>query len=169
MLGIAHVVFNTAVAVSLNMTVQQATGVAVGSLLPDLDTPQSTASRFIPGGQIGKIVLGGFLLFAGTQSKDVGRMALLTGLVLLASAFLPHRTVTHSLLGLGVISLLASQIVPSYWVYVAMGYAMHLAEDMLTPAGIPILWPIPLRPSFGIPSWIGNAILLAAGLFLIFR
>lgn len=169
MLGITHVIANAALAVHMNLTAEQVAAVAVGSLMPDLDTPTSTASRLLPRSQIFRYLIGAYLVFSGLQSPGnaVYRGSLLLGVFLIGGTFFPHRTVTHSLLGLAIVTALSVGLVPGYWVYVTAGYAMHLVEDMLTPAGIPILWPIPLRPSLGIPSWFGNVVLLAAGILLI--
>lgn len=169
MLGVAHIIFNTAVAISLNMSVQQATGVAVGSLLPDLDLPQSTASKLIPGGQIGRLAIAAFLVGIGIEGRGLEKAAMLLGLFLLVTAFLPHRTLTHSLLGLGVVSAVALQMVPEYGMSIALGYALHLLEDVLTPSGIPVLWPFPWRLSLGLPSRLGDLLLLTGGAFLMFR
>ncbi len=67
-----------------------------------------------------------------------------------ASALLPdidlklhikHRTVTHSLLALLLVSLGTWYTVPLLVPYVALGYGSHLVLDFLTVWGIPIFWP----------------------------
>lgn len=59
-----------------------------------------------------------------------------------------HRTLTHSLLGLGAFALLAwllwrAMPGPGYELFVALvaGYASHLAADALNVPGVPLLWP----------------------------
>jgi len=59
-----------------------------------------------------------------------------------------HRTLTHSLLGLGGFALLAWLLWqaapgPGYGIFVALvaGYASHLAADSLNTPGVPLLWP----------------------------
>jgi len=61
-----------------------------------------------------------------------------------------HRTITHSLLGLGIFMALFNLFIPQkYLQMIAVGYISHLVTDMLNPAGIPIFWPIGKR--FSIP------------------
>lgn len=59
-----------------------------------------------------------------------------------------HRTLTHSLLGLGVFALPALLLWrsipgPGYGLFVALvaGYASHLVADALNTRGVPLLWP----------------------------
>lgn len=59
-----------------------------------------------------------------------------------------HRTLTHSLLGVGAFALLAwllwrAMPGPGYELFVALvaGYASHLAADALNTRGVPLLWP----------------------------
>jgi inner membrane protein len=114
--------------------------VGFGALLPDIDNARSTLGR-----RLGKI------------SKEIQHLA-------------GHRTVFHSLLGLGVGSLLAmglEQLVTyllmlrgltmpahftsgSHLVFIGIlfGCLMHLVADGLTIAGIPLLWPSHKRYGF---------------------
>jgi len=102
-----------------------AIGVGTG-LLPDIDEPGSTVNRHIP-------VLGPAL---GNSLR--------------------HRTVTHSLITLAALSLLAHTIWPHLaWQWIAVGgagYGSHLLCDMLTPAGIDLLWPWAHRVRLG--GWV---------------
>lgn len=57
-----------------------------------------------------------------------------------------HRTLTHSLLGLGAFALLAWLVwraMPGHGLFVALmaGYASHLVADALNTRGVPLLWP----------------------------
>jgi inner membrane protein len=59
-----------------------------------------------------------------------------------------HRTLTHSLLGLGVFTVLALLLWrtmpgPGYGLFVALvsGYASHIVADALNIRGVPLLWP----------------------------
>jgi inner membrane protein len=56
-----------------------------------------------------------------------------------------HRGLFHSLLAAGLIYLLALKFFPAYSLYCLIGYLSHLLLDCLTPAGVPLLWPIPYR------------------------
>ena len=53
-----------------------------------------------------------------------------------------HRGLTHSLIALALIVLLAAQLAPELATAAAIGYGSHLALDMLTPWGIPLLYPL---------------------------
>ena len=102
-----------------------AIGAAVtGSLLPDIDHPSS---------------------WLGRRLSPVSRpLSLLLG----------HRGLSHSLLAVIGGLMLAQAVHP---VAVAgrlveplvVGYLSHLAADALTPAGVPLLWPLKRR--FGLP------------------
>jgi inner membrane protein len=92
-----------------------ATGAAVaGSLLPDIDHPQS---------------------FIGRRLRLISRPL---------SRIIGHRGLTHSLLALagGFWLLLKSAHLNVHVAQaLALGYLSHLAGDWLTAAGIPLLWP----------------------------
>lgn len=93
-----------------------ATAIAgIGALLPDIDHPQSAVGR---------------------------RIQFLS--VPLAKVF-GHRGVTHSLLAVaGVLFALLhwSGYGPGIIGPLCVGYLSHLAGDMLTPSGVPLLWPL---------------------------
>jgi inner membrane protein len=57
-----------------------------------------------------------------------------------------HRTITHSLLALTTVTLLA-YLVTDAWGWVASFYTAHLILDMIVggDAGVPLLWPAPWR------------------------
>jgi inner membrane protein len=115
--------------------------VALGSLLPDIDNAHSTLGRKL-----------------GWVSKGIQRLA-------------GHRTIFHSLLGLG-IGVVLGYLLESYLhaqllargypnsaqlldsthmilLAVLFGATMHIAADGLTEGGVPLLWP--LRTRFGFP------------------
>ncbi|AYA40468.1 metal-dependent hydrolase [Xenorhabdus nematophila] len=101
-------------------------GVLLASLLPDIDHPSSTLGRL-------------FRFISIPIAKLCG-----------------HRGFTHSLLALIVGMTLFQTEIPSNWPIptdfihaMVVGYISHLIADMLTPAGIPLLWP--LRTRFCIP------------------
>lgn len=85
---------------------------AAAALLPDIDHPNSTIAHRIPG----------------------------SGIV---SLFVQHRGATHSLLALAAASAAEHTVLPlALWIPAAAGYASHLLLDLITPEGIPLLWPI---------------------------
>jgi len=97
-------------------------GLAVaGSLLPDVDHPQS---------------------WVGRRSRPVSTAI---------AATLGHRGVTHSAVAVvGLVALLLHAGTRRGGVSaLAVGYLSHLAADMLTPRGLRLAWP--LRKTWGLP------------------
>ncbi|OTA20732.1 hydrolase [Xenorhabdus beddingii] len=97
-------------------------GVLLASLLPDIDHPSSTLGRL-------------FRFISIPISRLCG-----------------HRGFTHSLLALMVGIILFQTEIPADWPIptdfvhaMVVGYISHLIADMLTPAGIPLLWPLKTR------------------------
>lgn len=95
----------------------------LGALLPDLDHPDSRLGR-------------AFRVLSVPLSRLFG-----------------HRGFTHSLLAAGLLEFGLRQGVPqlpgALREALLIGYLSHIAADMLTPAGVPLLWP--LRPRFRLP------------------
>lgn len=93
-------------------------GALLTSLLPDIDHPRSTIGQRLK-------------WISAPIARTFG-----------------HRGFTHSLLAI-VVSLLLLQLeVPRSWPIptdvlhgMVLGYLSHLLADMLTPAGVPLLWP----------------------------
>ncbi|UTH73627.1 metal-dependent hydrolase [Chromobacterium sp. IIBBL 290-4] len=130
-------------------------GGMMGSLLPDIDHPKSWLGRRIP-----------FL------SRPI---AYLFG----------HRGVTHSVLAVVGVFYAAAHCLHGWGLTLGqsmplvlglcVGYASHLLGDWLTPAGIPLLWPIRVRfraplmllngkfiePMMAIGLWFGSGFLMA--------
>ncbi|MDC9616110.1 metal-dependent hydrolase [Xenorhabdus khoisanae] len=97
-------------------------GALLASLLPDIDHPSSTLGRLFR-----------FI------SIPIARLC-------------GHRGFTHSLLALiAGITLFQTEIPPDWPIptdfihAMVVGYISHLIADMLTPAGIPLLWPLRIR------------------------
>lgn len=100
------------------ITPGSAAALALGALLPDIDTGRS---------RIGRI--------AGPLSALLERR-------------FGHRTLTHSLLGLALLALLASPLLlgqRGLWTMLLAGCASHLLLDTATVSGVPLLWPSRLR------------------------
>lgn len=51
-----------------------------------------------------------------------------------------HRGITHSLLFVLILALLGEFVSPVFY-GLAIGSAVHIAGDMLTPSGVPFFWP----------------------------
>lgn len=82
--------------------------------------------------------------------------------------FLPlaHRTVTHSLLALGVVFLAGRAVLgESLAVTLAVGYGSHIAVDLLHGLGVQLLWPA--RRFFSITTTLSAATVAAAALTLL--
>lgn len=121
---------------------------AVGALIPDIDEPQS---------------------YAGRKIKVVSKM--------IKSVF-GHRGITHSFLGMGIISLLIYFLLDYFnlsfkiLTMFNLGYLSHLLTDLITKAGVPLLYPykkkirIPLIRTGGKLEFVFRTIVSAALLFI---
>ena len=113
---------------------------ALGSLLPDIDHPKSAV---------------------GSVLKPISvPLAMLLG----------HRGLTHSMLAvLGATLLLSHLGVNSVAAPLVLGYLSHLAADVLTPAGVPLLWPlkrrfaVPLCRTGGVGEFLVVGVIVAGG------
>ncbi|MDD9341154.1 metal-dependent hydrolase [Providencia heimbachae] len=97
-------------------------GALLGALLPDIDHPSSIPGRL-------------FRIFSLPISKLCG-----------------HRGFTHSLIAWMILLISCYQWLPASWGIPVdlvqaflLGYLSHLIADMLTPSGVPLLWPLPQR------------------------
>ncbi|MBP2292655.1 inner membrane protein [Azospirillum rugosum] len=99
-------------------------GVAIlGSLAPDIDHPKSTLGQWVK------------------------------PLSLLVSAIFGHRGITHSTLAIAACLWFLHEHAAYSHIIIPflVGYLTHLAGDLLTPAGLPLLWPIKRRRNFALP------------------
>ncbi|MBA3305501.1 MAG: metal-dependent hydrolase [Thermoleophilaceae bacterium] len=93
---------------------------ALGSWLPDVDTPTSRAGW------------------------------VLSPLAVWLEARFGHRTITHSVVGVGIFALLISPLLfvatlRPLFAPLLVGYVMHLFGDAATKSGVPLAWPRPER------------------------
>ncbi|MBK8536733.1 MAG: metal-dependent hydrolase [Candidatus Competibacteraceae bacterium] len=91
---------------------------AVASLLPDIDLPPSKIGRL-------------FWFLSVPLERRFG-----------------HRTLTHSLVAVVAVAVLAWPLTllhPLYWGSVVGGYGSHLWLDMLNIRGVDLFWPSPIR------------------------
>lgn len=96
-------------------------GLVLGSLLPDIDHPQSYLGR-----RLTPLSVPIFKLFG-------------------------HRGITHSFLSLSILGIILtkSRYVNTYLSGgVLLGYLSHLIADMFTPTGIPLFYPMKKKFSF---------------------
>lgn len=108
-------------------------GNVIGALLPDIDQASNRLWDLLPGGDyLGKI---------------------------LKNLFLSHRTLSHSLLGVFLISKFLDWLTPKFLnpalidaqivnLAIMIGYISHLLIDMLTKEGIPLFFPFKLKIGF---------------------
>lgn len=100
----------------------------VGALLPDIDHPQATMSRKL------------------SINKGAGPLGVLGYIGGIFRAILGgHRGFTHTLVFVALPCVLFPYLPTNYhyllWAFI-VGLSSHLLADMLTEAGIPLLWPI---------------------------
>lgn len=126
-------------------------GVAVAilsSILPDLDHDGSYISKYLTFNskqQNRSIVtlLMGILLITLCLYMNWPIWTVLTGLYVAIAAYVPHRSFTHSFLGVGLAGIISYLASPNlvYFGYFMAGYLSHLFADALTVSGIPLFWP----------------------------
>ena len=107
--------------------------------LPDVDNPRSTLGNGL--GRLGNSAL-------NTITRPVSWALRATSFTLVRTV--GHRTLTHSLLGVALITLLARLLLggyPNLFLALVAGYASHVFADALNTRGVPLLWPLggPLR------------------------
>lgn len=101
-----------------DITIASGAALALGSLLPDVDTTRSEIGRFVKP-------------LAGRLERRFG-----------------HRTLTHSLLGLAGVGIIASPLLVVHrnlWIALMTGCASHLLLDTANVSGVPLLWPHRVR------------------------
>lgn len=164
MQGKTHAVCGSALAIAAlapetaPMLVSAFVGGALGALCPDIDCDSSHAykgcMRFIGICAISfalSYVLDyvyGLSILSTLMAMEQGHwpMPRIIGLILLvayliAGALSAHRTVTHSLFGMAVATLAVYLVTPGVWSAFAIGYASHIALDMLNKQKEQLLWP----------------------------
>lgn len=124
----------------------------VGALLPDIDRTNTEITHMITRSHsksslvqnIVKLSILNLLgiLFSVYVFNNV--YPLIFSVYLSLASLTSHRSLTHSLLSLGIVTGLMFLITANTLVTFALGlgYGVHLLEDMLTKAGIPVLYPI---------------------------
>lgn len=177
MLGQTHTIAGAlAAAVALHVTGAPAAfwvpGLAAGaaaSLLPDADTPGSTAARAVPVYRAwarGTVAVGLAMLAAVLWAipRSGWRPALVPPMLWVLPAMaaavagasacaareiITHRGPTHSLTALALFGLGIRALWPGLawplWVSLLSGYASHIAIDLFNPNGVAVLWPLSPR------------------------
>lgn len=119
---------------------------AIGGLLPDLDHPNSKITRQVAPISIGSRRISLILMVLGILKLAVDgwlplQSILVISLYVLIAALSPHRGITHSLLGLALATWGLYPWLNDMWVTFVAAYISHIAADMLTDGGTPILFP----------------------------
>jgi inner membrane protein len=126
----------------------------IASILPDIDEDGSLINNFLFPSLSRKFrsfalaaigVVAVLLYFL----KDLPLWALLLGIFAAGVAYVPHRTVTHSLLALSYVTATVYLMAPGLAKAAAVGYLSHLLADSLTSSGVPYLWPYSKKFGFG--------------------
>lgn len=128
--------------------IMEATGMmliaSLGSLLPDIDEEGSILNNLLFKSirhRSAALAVGGvlFALFALLQELDW--WIFFAGIYAVAVAFVPHRSFTHSLISLFIVTWITYLARPDYALAMALGYLSHLLADACTVRGIPLFWP----------------------------
>jgi len=122
----------------------------IGSLMPDLDEPNSTISREVApipllSRRISMLAMAGCLWLSSIVGWLPFQLSLILSLWLGIAAIVKHRGITHSLLGTGLVFIAIRAMDPSLAIAFTVGYASHLLADMLTNHGVVLFWPFPVR------------------------
>ncbi len=126
---------------------------AAASLLPDIDEDGSKINKWLFSSLDRKwrsfaLASLGVLLCIFWYFAKLPFWVLLTGIFAAGVAYVPHRSVTHSLLGMSYVLGVIYLANPVYLYAVAAGYFSHLVADAFTVAGVPFLWPYPKKVGF---------------------
>ena len=135
----------------------------VAALLPDIDEPESLISN--SPNAIRKKLGRGRTVAQRSAHQSAGLLlraanVLTRGLAMLVRLLAGgHRAATHvfliaAALTVGMYFLGASIGFPSMWMWFALGYLSHLLLDMMTPAGVSVLWPLTRRDLHLLPSFM---------------
>lgn len=129
----------------LNLTVTVAIA-AMASMLPDIDEDGSKINKWLFSSLNRKwrslaLASLGVLICLFWYFAQLPLWVLLTGIYCAAVAYVPHRSVTHSFVGMAYVLWVIHLALPEYLYAVAAGYFSHLLADAFTVAGVPFLWP----------------------------
>jgi inner membrane protein len=121
---------------------------SLGALLPDIDEEGSILNNLIFKAikfRSFALAMGGAVVVLLSLFKNLESWIILSGLYAMAVAFVPHRSFTHSILSLVIVTWITYLANPIYAWAMALGVISHLAADACTYRGIPLFWPIKRR------------------------
>lgn len=118
----------------------------VAALLPDLDEQSSKINQALFGRlprsyRSAALTVIGVAGVAGFITYELPLWVLVLSLFLIGVSFAPHRGLTHSLLALGTVVWVTSQVFPLFVLAVGASYLSHLLADAVTSQGVPLFWP----------------------------
>ncbi len=163
---------------SVDSCVAAVVGGSIGGIIPDCDIHPSRAHK---DALVGRIIVVGIAIVAlvadhyvkaGLCDYFLAHLGLpfLTGLGLfVALTFIgghtDHRSFTHSLVAMACFCSAVYLTCPPLVTYFAMGYASHLALDVINKQGIQLLWPLHAQPSLGLcrAKGVTNTIAMIVG------
>jgi membrane-bound metal-dependent hydrolase YbcI (DUF457 family) len=132
---------------TLTATVAIATA---ASMLPDIDEDGSKINKWLFSSLHRKwrslaLASVGVIICIFWYFAQLPLWVLLSGLYCAGVAYVPHRSVTHSFIGMAYVLMVVYMALPQYLYAVAAGYFSHLLADAFTVAGVPFLWPYPKK------------------------
>ncbi|TCS96711.1 metal-dependent hydrolase [Hazenella coriacea] len=179
--GVACTMGETGDVLNLSLTIVTA---AIASILPDIDEDGSLINNIIfP--SLNRKYRSFALAFIGVVMvlmyfvKALPEWVLLTGIFAAGVAYVPHRSVSHSLAACAYVTGTVFLAAPAYAIPVMAGYLSHLVADTFTSAGVPYLWPYKKRMNLkklGIKvktggigdQWTGKVAILIAALGFVY-
>lgn len=117
-------------------------GAIIGSLLPDIDHDKATINSSLNINKTAYVFFAAIILYF---KQDI--TSLLIALMLLGVSFSKHRALTHSLLALGVLTIVSIKLDNQFKYALIIGYGLHLMADYFTNKGIEIFFPYKKRYS----------------------
>jgi inner membrane protein len=125
---------------------------AFSSVLPDIDHSNGLIRRI--SGVVSKpfnIILGFLVLFWLTYRYQLPEVSVIVlTFAIMLSLFMPHRSFTHSFIGLFVFSLGIYLAYKPIFLPFTIGYFMHLFADFFTTSGMQLYFPLKHYERFGI-------------------
>lgn len=138
---------------------------AVGSIFSDLDHPKGALNQkvlLVNNGlfkTITYLTLAGLMYFYGGEYVD-SKLIIFTVIMLVTIGFSRHRSITHSLLGAGFMSIFLYVLKTIYGINIVipfvLGMASHILVDMFNPEGVELLWPYKKNISFPVTVTTGG-------------
>lgn len=114
--------------------------IILGSLLPDIDCNKKSlikSSKIIT--LLAVSIVGYLYLHQNNESAQIGIVSTL--IVSMIFSMTKHRSISHSLIGLAILTTCISLINITGAAFFTIGYISHLISDSITVSGIPLFLP----------------------------